>query len=83
MGSAVPRHTGYDEAAAILNDLRDAAEKAAERGDDPDFCELLDLYDEQLSACRQPRFVRLFIIAYLVRCVTGNTPDHERWEPLL
>jgi hypothetical protein len=81
MGSAAPLPDGLDAARDVLAELERQARLSIQEEGEPNTAKLLACYDLLTANHPQRDEVRAFVMAYLVKCLLGVTPDYRRWTP--
>jgi hypothetical protein len=82
MGSAAPRPTGHDQARSLLAELEQEARLSVSETGEIDYKALMEIVDVRLNGPHREE-IRLFLVAYLARCLLGTIPRHQVWDPLL
>jgi hypothetical protein len=80
MGSAAPSPNKYDPARALLQLLLVHVKAHAHKGE-PDLAAMKEALDAALDDPVDGDLVRLYLTAYLGRCLADSIPDHTVWTP--
>lgn len=82
MGSAALRPTGNDLAVSLLQEIEQEVRRCERMNETPDYRALLALCDARLNRAECDD-MRIFILAYIGKCLTGTIPRLKLWQPLL
>jgi hypothetical protein len=82
MGSALLRPTGNDLAVSLLQEIEKEVRRCEAANEPVDYRALLAMCDARLNRAECDD-MRIYILAYLGKCLTGTLPRLKLWQPLL
>lgn len=80
MGSAALKPTGNDLARVMLREVEEEARRSIAATGEVDARVLLQIIDDHQDGPHRDE-IRLYLAAYLGRCLTAGIPNYHQWDP--